>query len=182
MTMAKIMHPLLSLLVFLVILSLADGFCQTRLGRRTNRLGLLEHYSRVDAKLDDPAQNAAKVFQSPVPGPPADTKPDYEHIVGPLGKPMDNIFLKVFRSKLSEQVGSDSALPATDFKGIIELAATMNKRFTNRLEIQQRAQEVLRALFPSWLPKSYAKLFAKPFPAVSYNVQSKCSYLARAYP
>jgi hypothetical protein len=193
LTMAILMHPPLNFLVFLVILSLADGFSparlgkrinqlgpleqssradanvddQTRLGKRTNQLGPLEQGSRIDANVDDQIQNTVKVFQSPVLGPPADTKPDYERIVGPLGKNVDNIYLKVFRAKLAEQVGSDSALPATDFKAITELAATMNKRFTNRLEVQQRAQNVLRAIFPSWLPKSYAILFSRPFPAVS---------------
>jgi hypothetical protein len=165
--MANAMHstlPLLKFLVFLLILSLADAFCQIRLGKRTNQLGPLEQSSRVDVN-----------------GPPADTKPDYERIVGPLGKKIDNVYLKIFRAKLAEQVGSDSTLPATDFKAITELAATMNKRFTNRLEIQQRAQNVLRAIFPSWLPKSYAVLFARPFPAVSI-MYSPCSYLARAYP
>jgi hypothetical protein len=193
--------PLLKVGVFLLILSLADAFSQIKLGERTNHLGPLEQSSRrvganlgtnqlgpveqssrFDANLNDRAQNATpKVLKRLVIGPPADTKPDYERIVGPLGKTIDNIFLKVFRAKLAEQVGSDSALPATDFKAITELAATMNKRFTNRLEIQQRAKDVLSAIFPSWLPKSYAILFAKPFPAVS-TMYSPCSYLARIYP
>lgn len=148
------MHPLL---VLLVVLPVAHGFFQTNLGERRTRLGAVEQQN----------VNVAKAFQSPVPGPPMETKPDYENIVGPLGKTMDNLFLKVFRGKLAEQVGSDSSLPSTDFKAITEIAAAMNKKFTNRQEIQQRAQEVLRALFPSWLPRSYAVLFARPFPAVS---------------
>jgi hypothetical protein len=97
LTMAKTMHPLLNFLVFMVTLCIANGFCQTRLGKRINRLGLFEQ----NDPSQNPSQNIAKAFLSPaVIGPSADTKPDYERIVGPLGKTVDNVFLKVFRGKL----------------------------------------------------------------------------------
>ena len=46
-----------------------------------------------------------------IPGPPLDDKPDYENIHGPLGKTLDKVFLKVFRSKMAEKIGVDSSLP-----------------------------------------------------------------------
>lgn len=45
-----------------------------------------------------------------VAGPDLATKPDYDSIHGPMGSLMDNIFLRVFRGKLSEHVGFDSNL------------------------------------------------------------------------
>jgi len=95
-----------------------------------------------------------------------ETKPNYEEIVGPLGKQVDNLFMSVFRTELVRQVGFDSDRPKTDYQGIIEVAFDLNRRYSDRVEIQRRAQETLRALFPSWLPGSYAKLFSKPFPEV----------------
>mmetsp|Transcript_23565 Transcript_23565/g.54815 ORF Transcript_23565/g.54815 Transcript_23565/m.54815 type:complete len:200 (+) Transcript_23565:50-649(+) len=103
---------------------------------------------------------------SVVPGPPQETKPDYENIHGPLGADMDKLFMRVFRSKMVEQVGFDSSLPQDDYSGLMELAAALNARYSNREEVQKRAQAVLCALFPSWMPGSYAKLFSKPFPEV----------------
>ena len=116
--------------------------------------------------------------QTAVPGPPAETKPDYDNIVGPLGRFMDTVFLVVFRRKLAEQTGSDSARPWTDYEGITELAARMNRQIRNRTAVQQRAQETLRSLFPSWLPKQYAILFSKPFPAFSARMNAWATYVA----
>lgn len=44
-------------------------------------------------------------------GPDPETKPDYENIHGPLGKNLDRVFLKMFRSRLAENIGVDSSLP-----------------------------------------------------------------------
>jgi hypothetical protein len=74
-------------------------------------------------------------------------------MVGPLGRRMDRLFCSVFRHQLAAQVGgADSKLAADDYQGIIELAARMNREISGREEIQQRAQTVLRNLFPSWMP------------------------------
>jgi hypothetical protein len=157
-------------ILFALISSLAKvhGYSQSRACARKGatilpRLHAQDPVSRLETEV---IKTTAKTG-STVPGPPVDTKPDYANIIGPLGKRMDQVFLSVFRGKLAEQVGVDSSLPSTDFKAITDLAGAMNARFTNRLEIQRRAHAVLRALFPSWLPRSYAVLFSKPFPAVS---------------
>jgi hypothetical protein len=74
-------------------------------------------------------------------------------MVGPLGRRMDRLFCSVFRHQLAAQVGgADSPLAADDYQGIMELAARMNREISGREEIQQRAQTVLRNLFPSWMP------------------------------
>ena len=44
-------------------------------------------------------------------GPDPETKPDYENIHGPLGKEVDRVFLKMFRSSLAKNTGLDSSLP-----------------------------------------------------------------------
>ena len=116
-----------------------------------------------------------------VSGPPLDSKPNYEEIVGPLGKIMDLLFMVVFRMKLADQMdkyGGDSKRPLTDYKGITELASRMNRLIHNRQEVQQRAQETLRSLFPSWLPKQYAILFSKPLPAFSARMNAWATYVA----
>lgn len=105
-------------------------------------------------------------------GPPVETKPDYENIVGPLGKLADNIFLTIFRMKMAEKVGVDSSLPKDDFQGLMELTAALNARYSDRLQVQQIAQEVLRACFPKWLPPQFAFLFAGPFPKFSSRMNA----------
>lgn len=102
-----------------------------------------------------------------VDGPPLETKPNYEELHGPLGETADNLFLEVFRKNMAERVGVDSNLPYDDYQGLMELTSALNARYSNRKEVQQIAQNVLRSLFPSWLPGQYAILFSKPFPAVS---------------
>ena len=102
-----------------------------------------------------------------VEGPAPETKPDYDNIHGPLGKAMDTVFLKVFRSTMAEKVGVDSQRPQDDYQGLMELTAALNARYSDRLQVQAIAQDVLRSLFPSWLPGAYAVLFSKPFPALS---------------
>ena len=107
-------------------------------------------------------------LSSAVPGPSIDTKPDYDNIVGPLGRWVDRLLMTMFRQELAAQVlagqeQSSSMAAATanqqqpayamdDYRGIIELAATMNRDISNRTEIHTRAQTVLSNLFPSWMP------------------------------
>jgi len=112
-------------------------------------------------------------------GPDPATKPDYDSIVGPLGRTVDHLFLRVFRSKLAEQVGVDSSRNATDFLAVPELAAALNSRYaTNTTEIQQRAVQTLVNLFPSWLPGSYAVLFSRPFPAFAARMNAWATWVA----
>jgi hypothetical protein len=77
-------------------------------------------------------------------GPSRETKPNYEEIDGPLGPIMDKVFLMIFRSKMSEKVGVDSKLPKDDYQGLIELTGALNARFSNRTQVRDIAQDVLR--------------------------------------
>lgn len=77
-------------------------------------------------------------------GPPLDTKPRYEEIHGPLGPFLDRLFLIVFRSKMAEKIGIDSDLPADDYQGLMELTAAMNARFSDRTQVHDISQNVLR--------------------------------------
>ncbi|KAL7570070.1 hypothetical protein ACA910_017104 [Epithemia clementina (nom. ined.)] len=133
--------------------------------------------SSMKTFLSKPTPAAAATTVS---GPSSETKPVYEDIVGPLGKWMDTVFMVVFRYQLAQQVPKelDSNRPLNDYQGIVELAARMNRRFRDRTKVQQRAQETLRSLFPSWLPKQYAILFSQPFPAFAARMNAWATYVA----
>lgn len=107
-----------------------------------------------------------------VSGPSIETKPQYDNIVGPLGRFMDRIFLVVFRKQLASKTGIDSSRDDTDYLGIIDISLRMNKKFSDRRVVQQKAKEVLIALFPGWLPPAYARLFSRPFPAFSSRMNA----------
>ena len=113
-----------------------------------------------------------------VKGPDMETKPDYENIHGPLGKAIDRIFLMVFRARMAEHVGVDSSLPKDDYQGLMELTNALNARYSDRKEVQKTAQNVLRSLFPSWLPGQYAILFSKPFPEFSARMNAWATRVA----
>lgn len=125
-----------------------------------------------------PTKKTSFFSEAAVRGPPTETKPDYENIVGPLGRPMDTLFLTVFRRMLAQKSGIDSSLPDSDYQGIIEIASKMNREYPDRREVQTLSQEVLRALFPSWLPGSYKVLFSEPFPAFSARMNAWATYVA----
>lgn len=111
-------------------------------------------------------------------GPPLETKPDYDNIHGPLGKEVDAIFLSIFRTKMAEKVGLDSKLPKNDYNGLLELTTALNSRYSDRTEVQKTAQNVLRALFPSWLPGAFNWMFAKPFPKFSAKMNAWATWVA----
>jgi hypothetical protein len=61
-----------------------------------------------------------------VEGPDEDNKPDYEKVHGPLGKFVDEIFLRVFRSQMAEKVGLDSSLPYVSYSFLFRQQTTQN--------------------------------------------------------
>lgn len=113
-----------------------------------------------------------------VPGPPAEDKPDFDNIHGPMGKVVDDVFLSMFRTRLAEQVGVDSDKPKTDYQGIMELVKAMNARYSDRTEIQKRSQKTLSLLFPGWMPPNYAILFSKPFPGFASRMNAWATMMA----
>ena len=110
-----------------------------------------------------------------IPGPPADTKPDYSSIHGPLGSYVDGLLMSLFRIKLAERLSRedndvcipDSKLPLSDFMGIVELTSAMNTQSKNRTHVQEMAREVLVSLFPTFILDRYPTWFAEPFPEFS---------------
>lgn len=111
-------------------------------------------------------------------GPPLETKPKYEDIHGPLGPLFDKLFLIVFRKTMAEQVGVDSNLQADNYEGLMELTAALNARYSDRKQVHAIAQNVLRCLFPSWLPGAFTWMFAKPFPEFSARMNAWATMIA----
>ena len=106
------------------------------------------HNKDVDGTTTTTKQKKSNLI-SFVPGPPIETKPDYDNIHGPLGKTLDKVFLKLFRSKLAENIGIDSKLPKDDYQGIMELTTALNSRYSDRKEVSKIAQNTLRKFLPT---------------------------------
>ena len=117
-------------------------------------------------------------FPQTIPGPPIETKPDYENIHGPLGKTVDDIFLSVFRSKLAERVGVDSKLPKDSYEGLMELTGALNSRYSDRRDVQQISKDTLVSLFPPFILQWFPILFARPFPEFSMRMNAWATYVA----
>eukprot|EP00980_Cylindrotheca_fusiformis_P029693 scaffold23723_cov181-Cylindrotheca_fusiformis.AAC.1 len=73
---------------------------------------------------------------------------------------------------MAENVGVDSSLPKDDYQGLMELSNALVSRYSDRTKVQKIAQDVLRSLFPSWLPGQYAILFSRPFPGFSARMNA----------
>jgi hypothetical protein len=126
----------------------------------------------VDGPDEATKPSSTRTRPRTVDGPDEATKPNYENIHGPLGKTLDRIFLTIFRTNMAEKVGVDSSLPNDDYQGLMELSRALVSRFSDRTQVQKIAQDVLRSLFPSWLPGQYAVLFSRPFPKFSARMNA----------
>ena len=115
-------------------------------------------------------------------GPDPATKPDFDTLSGPLGKQMDDILLKVFHDKLSEEVfpGQTPKKNAT-FEHIVELTHHLVRTSPSAEHIQRASQNVLRSLFPSWLPPQYKILFSRPFPQFSAEMNAAVTWAASTW-
>lgn len=95
---------------FFTMLSLAMAFA----AMLPTTSGYIHHTIRTNPQNTLHPRNRIRFLQplfATEPGPPQETKPDYANIHGPMGKEIDDIFLSMFRTKLSEQVGIDSDKP-----------------------------------------------------------------------
>jgi hypothetical protein len=134
----------------------------------------VQPFSNVTTTTTTITPSATRFLATAVAGPTLESKPDYENMVGPLGRRMDRLFCTLFRRELAAQVGgADSTLEADDYQGIIELAARMNREIPHREEIQQRAQTVLRNLFPSWMP---VRLIGRCANSFTHSYTSLCMF------
>jgi hypothetical protein len=114
--------PVVSLLILLPVTSRAflptspDPFQQQQSIIRRKQI---ISYTTQAIQRQSPRPQTVQLYQQQklektayfVPGPPVETKPDYDNIHGPLGKAVDDVFLSMFREKLAEQVGVDSDKP-----------------------------------------------------------------------
>ncbi len=99
---------------------------------------------------------------------PTDPAPIYQDW---KGRPLDYLLYTFFRAKLVDQLGGQDTEPDT-FDGLITLIRRLNTAFPTKRGTQQAAQNILRSLFPSWLPGAFAVLFSKPFPAFSARMNA----------
>jgi Beta-carotene isomerase D27-like, C-terminal len=146
------------------------------------------HSSRRQRRISPTCFVASK--HSTIVGTDPATKPDYDNIVGPLGRFVDQLCLTVFRNQLRDQVllgfaeenvtrkgSSVVADPAyygpANFTQIVALASAMNALYADPQRIQYRAQTVLCQLFPSWLPGQFQILFSRPFPTFSAQLNAR---------
>lgn len=82
------------------------------------------------------------------------------------GGPVDALLFKFFRAKVIAQLdGENVADPG--YAGLIELIRRLNARYPDNRRAQRSAQNILRSLFPSWLPGAFAVLFSRPLPGLS---------------
>ncbi|KAG0584654.1 hypothetical protein KC19_3G225700 [Ceratodon purpureus] len=72
--------------------------------------------------------------------------------------PLDDVFLKIFRGKMSEEVGWDSSKPGYD--GLVDIAKRLLLQYRSGEETERATVRVLRSLFPSWLLPLYKQLVA----------------------
>lgn len=112
-----------------------------------------------------------------VQGPPIDTKPKYNQIHGPLGKTLDSLFLSIFRTKMEQVTMITSTLPKDDYQGLMEVANQMTKKYS-KPQVRELSRQILRSLFPSWLPSAFRQMFAIPLPAFSAVMNAYATYVA----
>lgn len=95
-------------------------------------------------------------------------------------KPLSRLVLALFRSKMVLSLGggkeNDSAEPAGSYEAIVDLTRRLNALAPS--ETAARTQNILRSLFPSWLPGAFALLFSKPFPYISARINAEATALA----
>jgi hypothetical protein len=104
------------------------------------------------------------------------------------GGPVDYLLYKFFRAKLVDQLklvdklgGAEDTEPDT-FDGLITLIRRLNTAFPTKQGTQQAAQNILRSLFPSWLPGAFAVMFSKPFPRFSARMNAYITMLTTVSP
>eukprot|EP00903_Cladosiphon_okamuranus_P013019 g12147.t1 len=104
---------------------------------------------------------------------PADATPTYDDT-----RLLDRVLLGLFRSKLAEEVGGDGDVFEPGYDGLMEMIKVLNEKFPSKRQTQEASRRVLKSLFPSWLPASFAVMFSKPFPAFSSRLNAWVTLIA----
>lgn len=157
------------------------GFCTTGTGsssswsdiRRSTKCNVSsgQHYSNDKEKTNVPLNRRR------IQGPPIETKPNYNEIHGPLGKFLDSLFLQIFRSKMESITNISSPLPKDNYQGLMDVATQMNRQYSKK-EVRMLSREILKSLFPPWLPSAFSWMFAAPFPEFSARMNVYATYVA----
>jgi hypothetical protein len=112
---------------------------------------------------------AAAAASSPAPSGPSTPTPDYTAIDR---NPLNAAVMALFRARMVDALGggADSPLPKGDYNAIIDLTRALNARPPAQTRRDTRA--ILRSLFPAWLPRAFALLFARNLPALSARLNA----------
>ncbi|CAN0019015.1 unnamed protein product [Ectocarpus sp. 8 AP-2014] len=60
----------------------------------------------------------------------------------------------------------------------MDMIKVLNEKFPSKRKTQEASRRVLKSLFPSWLPASFAVMFSKPFPAFSSRLNAWVTLVA----
>jgi len=91
------------------------------------------------------------------PSPAADAMQSQELIPYTHG-PLDDVFLKIFRRKMAQEVGWDSSKPGYD--GLVDVAKRLLVQYRTGEETERATVRVLRSLFPTWLLPLFKQIVA----------------------
>ncbi|OAE21681.1 hypothetical protein AXG93_4170s1220 [Marchantia polymorpha subsp. ruderalis] len=119
-----------------------DGAQKYLRGQRSARFRLQERKNTV----------FCKAMQGESPSESNSTIPEYK--AGPL----DDLFFKIFRQKMAEEVGWNSDIPGYD--GLIEVVKYLYTRNTSKEATEASTVRVLTSLFPGWLLPLFRQLIA----------------------
>ena len=96
------------------------------------------------------------------PGTPA---PEYDDT-----KPLDRVLLGLFRRRMAEELGRDSAMHGYD--AIVDMSRQLKARGPGPEGTRRATQRILVSLFPTWLLPAFRVMFAKPYPAFSLKLNA----------
>ena len=92
-------------------------------------------------------------------------------------KPLSKLVLALFRSKMALALeGKDSDEPKGSYEAIVDLTKKLNALPPS--ETTAKTRNILKSLFPSWLPGAFAVLFSKPLPYISARINAEATALA----
>mmetsp|Transcript_13575 Transcript_13575/g.39309 ORF Transcript_13575/g.39309 Transcript_13575/m.39309 type:complete len:210 (-) Transcript_13575:3415-4044(-) len=80
----------------------------------------------------------------------------------------------LFRNKMVDALGEDT--PEQGYDGIIALTRRLNTKFGSPVETQRRTVGILLSLFPAWLPRMFAFMFARTLPEFSAQLNAVATY------
>jgi len=103
---------------------------------------------------------------------PSTPQPSYDNIDS---QPLNQLVYALFRRKMVAALNSeDSKLEG--YPAIIDLTRRLNAIGTPK-DTQEKTRQILKSLFPSWLPGAFKVMFAKPLPDLSCRLNAWATWL-----